>query len=174
MTMTTPTTFAYAGFTLPPSTASRVELSRLVHEVEWIDSELTTKSVQSKAGVMSHAEPALTEQLIDFLQQNEINLLELSSRDRTLLVKQLRLLKDKAPVIHMTFASATDGESLQKLSAWARESIHPQTLITVGLQPALVAGVYVRTPNHVYDYSLRSKLEESRGVLLKELEALRG
>lgn len=174
MTKLKPSSYQYADFILPPSTVSKVDFSRLVHEVEWIDGELTTKTVRSRAGVRKHVEPVLTEQLVDFLQANKIDLLEASSRERTLLVKELRLLKDKAPVIHMTFASAADGESLQQLSAWARESVHPQALITVGLQPALVAGVHVRTTNRVYDFSLRSKLEESRGVLLKELEALRG
>jgi hypothetical protein len=60
------------------------------------------------------------------------------------------------------------------LAQWLRTSIHPQAVIAVGLQPALVAGVYLRTPNHVKDLSLRAKLESSRGLLLKEVEKLRG
>jgi F0F1-type ATP synthase delta subunit len=174
MTKNTAKIYDYSTFIVPPSTVSKIDVSRLVHEVEWIDSELTTKSVHFKVGIRKHIEPVLSEQLADFLEQNNIELMELASRDRSSLVKQLRLLKDKVPVIHMTFATTADSESLQKLSAWIRESIHPQAVITVGLQPSLVAGVYMRTPNHVHDFSLRSKLEASHGVLVKELEALHG
>lgn len=174
MTKTTVKTYQYSDFILPPSTVSKIDLSRLVHEVEWIDNELTSKSVRSKAGVRKHTEPILSEQLTDFLEQNKLTLLEMTSRERSLFITQLRLLKDKVPVIHMTFATMADSESLAKLTGWLRESVHSQAVIAVGLQPALVAGVYLRTPNHVHDFSLRSKLEGSHDVLMKELEALRG
>lgn len=174
MTKAAPRTYQYSDFSLPPSTASKIEMARLVHEVEWIDHELTTTSVRSKAGVRKHVEPVLSEQLKDFLDENKIALLELTSRDRDQLIKQLRLLKDKVPVIHMTFATPADSESLQQLIAWVRDSIHPQAVVAVGLQPALVAGVYIRTPNRVHDLSLRSQLEGSHDVLVKSLEALRG
>lgn len=174
MTKTTLSDYTHSDFIMPPSTVSKIDVARLVHEVEWIDNELTTKSVRSKAGVNSHVEPILSEQLTDFLEQNKLTLLDASSRERGHLIKQLRLLKDTAPVIHMTFASQADSESLAKLTAWLRESVHPQAVIAVGLQPALVAGVYVRTPNRVHDLSLRSQLEGGHGTLVKELEALRG
>jgi F0F1-type ATP synthase delta subunit len=94
------------------------------------------------------------------------------STERTELIRQLHIFKDNVPVIHMTFAVEADTESLGQIAQWLRESIHPQAVIAVGLQPGLVAGVYLRTPNHVHDLSLRTKLRTSRGVLLKELEAL--
>ena len=55
-----------------------------------------------------------------------------------------------------------------------RGSVHPQAVISVGLQPALIGGVYVRTPNHVMDLSLRARLKGNRELITKELEALRG
>lgn len=174
MTKAVAKTYQYSDFTLPPSTVSKLDVSRLVHEVEWIDNELTTKSVRSRAGVKQPTEPILSEQLTDFSEQNKLDLLEMTSRERSQFISQLRLLKDNVPVIHLTFASTADSESLQKLSVWARESVHPQAVIAVGLQPALVAGVYLRTPNRVHDFSLRAKLEGSHGVLMRELEALRG
>jgi len=174
MTKTASVAYQYSDFKLPPSTASKIEMARLVHEVEWIDHELTTTSVRSKAGIHKHVEPVFSEQLRDFLDENKVSLIELSGRDRDQLIKQLRLLKEKAPVIHMTFATTADSESLQQLIAWVRESIHPQAIVAVGMQPALVAGVYIRTPNRVHDLSLRSQLEGSHDVLVKSLEALRG
>ena len=116
--------------------------------------------------------PTMSAQLSEFLKKNDLNLEE--SKTRSALIKQLRTMKDKVPIVHMTFAVETDAESLQQLAAWLRSSIHPQAVIDVGLQPALVAGVYLRTPNHVHDLSLRGKLQGSRELLVKELGAFRG
>lgn len=170
MTESTPKT--HTDFVLPASIVTRVDISHLVHEVEWIDNELTANAVRSKTGGQAHAEPASSGPLQDFLAQNELSLSD--SLTRTEIIKQLRLLKDKVPTIHMTFAVTADRESLEELVQWLRGSIHPQTVISVGLQPALVAGVYLRTPNHVMDLSMRALLKGSHDKLTKQLGALRG
>lgn len=72
----------------------------------------------------------------------------------------------------MTFAVTADPESLERLARWFRESIHPQVVIATHLQPSLIAGVYLRTPNHVHDFSLRGALAGKHGLLVNELEAL--
>lgn len=157
---------------LPSSIVTRVDVSRLVREVEWVDNEITTATVRDKAGVQAPAQPVLSDQLTDFLAQNNLTLDD--AHQRTQLIKTLRQIKDTVPIIHMTFATPADRESLQQLAQWLRSSVHPQAVIAVGLQPGLVGGVYVRTPNQVHDLSLRAKLQSSRGVLIKSLEALRG
>lgn len=161
----------HTSFVLPASVVSRVDVSRLVSEVERLDGELTAAAVRNKIGDAQEFSPTLSEQLGQFLQQNKLSLQE--SKERSRIVKELRKLKDTVPVIHMTFAVTADPESLAQLAAWLRQSIHPQAVISVGLQPNLVAGVYVRTPNHVHDLSLRKKLESSRGVMVEALETYR-
>lgn len=160
-----------ADFVLPPSVASKTDLSRLVDELEWVDNELTTASVRTKTGSRKATKPAMSDHLADFLNQNKLKLD--NSNERSQLIKQMRQLKDKVPVIHMTFAVPADPESLRELVQWLRTSVHPQAVIKVGLQPALVAGVYLRTPNRVHDLSLRGILKGRRDVLVKELETLR-
>lgn len=162
----------YTDFLLPSSVVTKVDVSRLVRDAERVDGELTTGAVRKKTGSVDTVKPVLSEQLIEFLSMN--NLSFETSKERTELIKQLRILKDKVPVTHMTFATVADPESLQSLIAWLRGSVHPQAVIEVGLQPALVAGVYLRTPNHVHDLSLRGTLQGKRGLLVKELEALHG
>lgn len=162
----------YLDFKLPPSVISRADIAHLVGELERVDNEQTTAAVRKKAGKTTKAEIILSVRLKEFLQQNKLSI-ELS-KDRTQLIKQMRLLKEKAPVIHMTFAVSADGESLQKLVQWLRNSIHSQAVLEVGLQPALVAGVNIRTPNHVMDFSMRGLIEKRHGVLVEELGALRG
>jgi Xaa-Pro aminopeptidase len=158
-------------FVLPASMVSRLDVSRIADEVERIDNEMTTAAIRAGDGV-AVATPALSQQLIDFLAQNTVALND--SKVRMTLIKELRLLKDKAPILHMTFAVTADPESLQQLAQWARTNIDKHAVIAVGLQPGLVAGVYLRTPNHVHDFSLRAMLQSGRGKLVEELGALRG
>lgn len=171
--MSATTVKTYADFVLPHTVVSRVDVSRLVREAERVDAALTTVSVRKKVGAdKGGSNTAASIQLTEFLEMNKVEFT--TSRERSQLIKQLRLLKDKVPVVHMTFAVTADVESLQKLVAWLRESVHPQAVIDVGLQPALVAGVYLRTPNHALDLSLRGQLAGRRDLLQKELEAARG
>jgi len=162
----------YSEFILPPAVIDKVDISRLVHEFEAVDTLLTSKTVRKKAGASNEDVPALSPQLQAFLDVNPVNLDDSGARSGY--IKQLQLLKNNVHVMNMTFAVVADPESLQQLSAWLRESVHPQTVIDVHLQPALVAGVYLRSQNHVFDFSVRNALREKRGELQKELEALRG
>lgn len=162
----------HTAFTLPSTIISKIDVSRLVSEAERVDNALTTDLVRSKIGAPEQAQQStFSDQLSDFLQQNKIQLT--TGNQRAELIAQLRLLKDAVPVIHMTFASTADPDSLQQITQWLRTAVHPQAVIKVGLQPALVAGMYMRTPNRVFDMSLRAKLQEQRSMLKKELAALR-
>jgi hypothetical protein len=162
----------YNEFTLPSDIVTKVDVSRLVREFEGIDNALTAKTVRKKAGASSEETPAMSPQLSGFLEVNPVELENTGARSAY--IKQLRLLKDNVKVMNMTFAVVADPESLQQLSAWLRESVHPHTVIDAHLQPALVAGVYLRSQNHVFDFSVRNALKAKRGELEKELGALRG
>ena len=162
----------YTKFVLPPSVVTKVDVTHLLSEIERVDNDLTTAAVRAKAGSGDMPQISLSQQLTDFMNQNSIR--PNSSNERTELIKQTRLMKDNVPTVHMTFAVEADRQSLQQLAAWLRASVHPQAVIAVGLQPALIAGVYLRTPNQVKDLSLRSMLKSGRGLLVKDLAALRG
>ena len=170
--MNEPHTKMYSDFVLPLSVGSKLDISRLVNEFERIDDELTTAAVRARVDSSQATPPVLSTALTDFLNQNQLR--PSSSHDRTELIKQLHLLKDNAPVIHMTFAVEADGESLQQLAQWLRAQIHPQAVVDGGLQRALIAGVYLRTPNRVQDLSLREALRGGHQLLVNDLEALRG
>src|SRR6478736_6223110 len=122
-----------AEFVLPMSVASKIDVSRLTREVEVVDNELTTVAVRTKAGSPVKVEqPVISRQLEEFLQLNDLKLTDMSGQARTDLVKQMRIMKDNVPVIHMTFAVTADSSSLQKLIEWLRASIHPQVVVEVG------------------------------------------
>lgn len=170
--VTTTEATTHEGFVLPFNVVTKVEVSRLVTEVERVDNAMTAAAVRKKTGSHESSLPVLSEQLNDFLSQNALSLDD--GKQRSALIKQLRKLKETVPILHMTFSVTADRESLEKLAQWVRKTIHPQAVIDVGLQPGLVAGVYLRTPNHVHDLSLRKMLDGSRQLLTKELEGLRG
>lgn len=163
---------SFKNFVLPPSIVSRVDITRLLRDGERVDNEYTEGAARQKAGSDVSVTPNLSDNLTRFL---EINKLDFSnSRSRSQIIGEIRKLKDQVPVFHMTFSSEADRESLEELSRWLRAEIHPQVVIEDGLQPAIIAGLYLRTPNHVHDLSLKSTLKKSRGILVKELEAARG
>jgi hypothetical protein len=157
---------------LPPSVISRVDVSRLVSELERIDNDVTAAAVRAKVGAGQQTDTLVSDQLTDFLSANKLSLA--SDQERGDALATLRQLKDEAPIVHLTFAVPADRESLQQLVQWLRSSVHPQAVIAVGLQPSLIAGVYVRTANQVHDLSLRGMLAGGHDVLVKELETIRG
>ncbi len=159
-------------FLLPASIIDKQDAARLVEEMERVDSTMTSDKVRARFRKGKAEAPVLSEHLTAFLDINQLDIAD--SKKRTQLVKQLRAMKDSLPVVHMTFATEADPESLQHIVAWLRETVDPQAVISVGLQPSLVAGVYLRTANHVFDLSIRGKLKAQRGALEKELGAVRG
>lgn len=159
------------GFVLPASVVGRTDVARLVRLVEQADNAVTSQAVRAKTGISSDT-VTLPEQVAEFLQLNALSFDEGNARME--IIKQLRRLKDTAPVIHVTFAGEADRESLERLAYWFRTSVHRQVILSVGVQPSLVAGVYVRTPNHVHDLSLKAALKDGRSLLIKDLEVLSG
>lgn len=159
-------------FRLPASLVTRSDLRRLIVEIEVIDNELVTESIHDRIGHESDRQVALSGTLSECIELNDVDIRDQAAR--TGLLAEIRRLKDQAPVVHMTFATAVKQEILSKLVGWLREKIHPQTVIDVGLQPGLIGGVYVRTTNKVFDMSIRSQLASSRKVIVRDLEALNG
>ncbi len=159
-------------YSLPANVLTRLDVSRLINEVTDVDAELTAAAVRAKVSKKAKTpSPVLSDQLADFLELNTLSLDD--ARLRGQLIEELRDLKKQLPVLHMTFAVSADIESLQRIVTWLRESVHPQAVINVGVQPALIAGVSLRTPNHVMDLSLRKAFSSNHELLINKLEELR-
>lgn len=162
----------HTEYRLPPSVITKLDMSNLLADAERVDAEITDSEVRARVSKEAIVAPRFSDQLEDFLHLNELSFEDTNKRIKV--IAQLRRLKESAPVIHMTFAATADNESLQRIAGWLRESVHPQVLIFVGVNPGLIAGVYMRTPNQIHDMSLRGKLVGQRDLLRKELEAIRG
>lgn len=109
--------------------------------------------------------------LADFGAANDLDLSHVE--DCRQAVNKLSQLQKLAPVVHISFAAEPSDAFMRKIAAWFRANINPLTLITVGLQPSVAAGCYLRTTNRYFDLSLRKHLIDSRGQLVERLEALK-
>lgn len=157
------------AFVLPESVASPMEVARLEREVD----ELNQFMGQAKIRKGEDAKlPTPTKLLHDISEANSLNLLQ--ERDRELLYNRLAVVKQQAPLIHMSFAANPSMAFMKKLVAWLREEIHPYALVTIGLQPSLGAGCMVRTNNRYFDFSLRQHLEKQRELLTQKLANISG
>jgi hypothetical protein len=170
--MSLPGDKTYKDFTLPDSVVTKRDLYRLLKELETVDGKMIEADVRIKANIHDDQPIGMTDQLMQFIQQNDLSLQD--GHERSEILKQVRLLKDKVAVFSVTLAQPVNNEHLMQLIGWLRNSIHPQVVLAVGLQPSLVSGAYVRTANQVFDFSFKSALERNRSGLLKELSSLGG
>jgi hypothetical protein len=155
-------------YTLPVSLTGHSDLSRLGRAVELLEGNLQAQRVRNADAPVQL--PSIGQALSDFIEQNKLDVTDADVLAE--LKAQLRKIKDHAPVMHMTFANEVDPYLLQKLVMWLRTEIHPHALLDVGLQPGLVGGVYLRTPNKVHDFSVKALLKNKRDIIFEELQKL--
>ncbi len=148
-------------FGLPATLVGRTDISRVLREIEKVDNELETQSIRNPEKPL--AIPSMSKILVDTTVLNNVDVASINERKR--LLTSLREAKEKAPVVHITFASDPEPATLMQLVVWIRENLHPRALIGVGLQPRIVGGCIIRTPDHIYDFSMRKRFQEQRPVL---------
>jgi F0F1-type ATP synthase delta subunit len=154
--------------TLPVLVFGVVEVRRLRREMEALDEFMRQDAIREPG-----KQPALprVSRLLDALAtDNSRNLLQ--AGDRQELYQFLSEIEKIAPSIHISFASDPSSAFVAKLVTWLRTSIHPLTLLQIGLQPSIAAGCVVRTANKTFDLSLRHNLSEQRSKLMDALVAL--
>lgn len=155
---------------LPFEVASRVDLGRLVRELEMIDEALLQLQIRNKESGAEIKMP-ITSRMMDLtVQHNKLNLLQ--AGDRVRLGEFLHKVKETAPTIHISFSSDPSSQFIARLTAWLRQEVNPLVLITVGLQPNLGAGCVVRTTNQQFDLSLRHDLAQKGDILLERLREI--
>jgi F0F1-type ATP synthase delta subunit len=151
---------------LPTSVTSRIDLGRLIREVEALNEFLEQAAIRQPGSAVKM--PKTSRFLDEILELNKINVLV--EADRSRLRAFLTIVKQKAPVLHMSFSADPSPVFTQKLTTWLRREIHPFVLLQVGLQPNIGAGCVVRTTNKYFDFSLRERFTASRPLLMQKLQ----
>lgn len=153
-----------AHLQLPLLVSSLVDIGRLKRELEVIDNVMLQSKLRESGQVALPKPSHLMEQTV---QLNKLNLAE--ETHRKVLDQFLELIRKKAPTIHMSFSADPPQSFIEQIMAWLRREIHPQILLTIGMQPNIGAGAIVRTANKQFDFSLRKDFESKRDILAKSL-----
>ena len=148
---------------LPNTVISPIDVGRLLRELRSLDDFFVSLKNRQPGTAMQL--PKLSRQLDLLTHDNEINLLDESHRQALNL--KLEEIYEKAPKLHISFASEPSAKPFEQILIWFRKNIHPPALLTVGLQPAIAAGCVVRSTNKVFDMSLRAGLESQRPYLAR-------
>lgn len=152
-------------FGLPPALMGRSDVSRALRELERLDYIMESEAIRdpSKHKVI----PTMSRGLADCATLNNVDIT--SANERQLLIKTLRQTKDKAPIVHVTFAIDPVPAVTAQIVVWIRQNLHSHALVSVGLQPRIVGGCIIRTPGHIYDFSIRKRFKDSESVLINRL-----
>ena len=146
---------------IPTSLVNRTDVLRLLREINWLNDFFVGAAARQTGSPMQVPK---TSRVLDQLAEiNEVNLVDPGVRKR--IVAELDKLLKTAPSVHISFASEPSPKTLEPILVWMRSNVHPQVLLQVGLQPAIAAGCVVRTPNRVFDFSLRSHLDKQAQYL---------
>lgn len=155
-------------FQLPGQVIGRVDVGRLLREVEALDNFMKQAAIRQPGTPLKM--PKTSRMMDEMVTNNKLNLLR--EDDRVRLLKFLQSVKSKAPIMHMSFSADPSPSFLTKLVAWLRTEIHPLVLVQIGLQPNIGAGAIVRTTNKHFDFSLRQRFKKEREKLVDKLHVM--
>lgn len=150
-------------FSLPIEIVSDSDLNRLVRELKSLNDYFLNATARKGGTVIQP--PRVTRMLNSIANELQYNLLEESKRQK--LIDELKTIGTNAPLMHISFATEPSPKALERILVWLRSNIHPYTLLQVGLRPTIAAGCVLRTPNKVFDMSLRSYLDAQKGYLVE-------
>lgn len=150
---------------LPNAVIGRVDVGRLVREMEALDNFLSQAAIRQPGTAVKL--PKTSRVLDETIQLNQLNVLRDDERKR--LNDFLQAVYKEAPMVHISFSADPSSFFMQRLMAWLRQEIHPLVLVQVGLQPNLGAGCVIRTDNRYFDFSLRNRFTEKRDLLMVKL-----
>ena len=152
---------------LPVTVTGHGDLGRLLRELELIDQTLLQLGLRE--GGTEVKMPTTSHLMDQIIEANKLNLLH--KLDRAELEHFLTTIKEKSPVLHISFSADPSPAFIRKLMTWLRQEIHPLILLNIGLQPSIGAGCIVRTTNKQFDFSLREDFLNKRDLLLGQLAA---
>lgn len=88
------------------------------------------------------------------------NLLNQNNFDR--LIETLNTYERTAPQLTITLAAPPTSGLKKVLVAWCRQNVSPNILINFQFNSMLLGGMVLRTGSHVFDWSFRRQILESR------------
>jgi F0F1-type ATP synthase delta subunit len=151
---------------LPAIVISQSDISRLLRELNGLDDFFVGANARVSGTKMQL--PKISRQMDQLARDNHVNLLD--DKERQNLNAALKVIENKAPKMHISFAVEPSPKALEKILVWLRQNVDPQVLLQVGLQPSIAAGCMLRTTNKIFDMSLRSNLKKQTPYLTQLIQ----
>jgi len=157
-----------AEFKIPIGMIGRPQINRALLELDKVDDFLLAASAHQKPKADQSFE--ITPMLDELAKDNGYELTK--AADCQTLKGELQKLLKTSPQIQISFAAEPSLKALEPILVWFRTHIHPTLLLQVGLQPNIVAGCVVRTPNKVFDLSLRDHMQAQQSHLMELIKGV--
>lgn len=74
------------------------------------------------------------------------------------LQRSLQMIREKAPVAHITLAALPNRTLKRQLTEWFRTQINPYCLLTFSTRTDIGGGIVLRAGSKVYDFSFRHQI----------------
>ena len=101
--------------------------------------------------------PAATALIREWASKNPLN-----QKSFDQLIETLEAYARMAPQLTITLAAPPTSGLKKALVAWCRQNISPNMLVNFQFNSALLGGMVVRSGSHVFDWSFRRQILESR------------
>lgn len=79
------------------------------------------------------------------------------------LLDELADWQDRAPHVKLTLAAPAPTPVRRDLAAWCRTNIDPEALLSFNFNATLLGGMVISCGSHIFDWSFRRQILESRG-----------
>jgi hypothetical protein len=157
----------HVALVLPPELYSPDQIGLVMIELRDQADMLRRQAARQRLGSAGAAlrPAALPERLTALLVVCGITRVTLASLEQ--LIKQLEIVRAKAPVVHVTLADLPGQHLRTELVKWFRREIDPTVLVSFNVNTTIVGGIVVRTGSHLHDYSFRRGLWEHRRALME-------
>lgn len=153
-------------FNLGNSILTNIDLARVLREARQVDDFFLQNELRAKG---KPSKMLKTTRIIeDLATENDLSILE--PAHRKLLIKQLEIISEHAPVVHFSFPTEPSRHALSSISRWLRQNINHYALVQVGLEPQIGIGCVVRTDNKIFDCSLKNRLKDKKSILKDSLK----
>jgi F0F1-type ATP synthase delta subunit len=133
--------------------------NKLISLLQTVERKLFTKNVDIPT-LFDHDIPyPLNEALKTFCEQQGLQVTNPSSLQNiiTQLTKQLQEL----PILHLTLSLQPTNQLIEKISRWLEQETKQIMLITITVDPKILAGIQINNQGKQYDYSLKNKLTQN-------------
>ena len=157
---------------LPVDLYSPDQLSAVILELHDYIGALRDRAAREKVGASAPEEPLhVSALLLGALHGADVKKGDIRAAE--VLLGALKLLRDKAPVVHVTLAGLPNRTMKRQLTVWFRTQIHKHALMTFAMRTDIGGGIVLRAGSHVYDFSLKQVLLSNKNKISEIYDGVR-